>query len=115
MGDSGIVRPSGEDDFVAVKLLMNWDILPGQEQTYFEFAMKTFAPELMKLGWQPTEAWYTLYGDVPQIMTAGTTDTLAQMQEILGSEEWANLQKQLLEYVTNFEYKVVRATGRFQL
>ena len=33
---------------MTVKLLMSWDILPGKEQSYFEFAMKTFAPELMK-------------------------------------------------------------------
>lgn len=98
-----------------VKLLMSWDILPGREQTYFEFAMRTFAPELMKMGWQPTEAWYTLYGDVPQILTGGVTDTLEQMREILDSPEWETLRNQLQEYVTNLEYKVVPATGRFQL
>jgi hypothetical protein len=100
---------------VAVKLLMSWDILPGQEQTYFEFAMQTFAPELMRMGWQPTEAWYTLYGEGPQILTGGVTDSLAKMREILDSDEWAELKESLLEYVTNFEYKVVPATGRFQL
>jgi hypothetical protein len=100
---------------VTVKLLMSWDILPGKEQTYFEFAMKTFAPELMKMGWQPTEAWYTLYGDGPQITTAGVTDSVDKMREILESYEWEELKVQLLEYVTNFEHKVVPATGRFQL
>jgi hypothetical protein len=100
---------------VTVKLLMSWDILPGKEQTYFEFAMKTFAPELMKMGWQPTEAWYTLYGDGPQIMTAGVTDSVEKMREILESYAWEELNSRLLEYVTNFEYKVVPATGRFQL
>ena len=100
---------------MSVKLLMSWDILPGKEQTYFEFAMKTFAPELMKMGWQPTEAWYTLYGDGPQIMTAGITDTVENMREILYSSEWEELRERLLEYVTNFEYKVVPASGRFQL
>jgi hypothetical protein len=100
---------------VSVKLLMSWDILPGQEQTYFEFAMRTFAPELMKMGWQPTEAWYTLYGAVPQILTAGVTDTVDQMREILDSEAWETLRSQLQEYVTNFQYKVVPATGRFQI
>jgi len=100
---------------VSVKLLMSWDILPGKEQTYFEFAMKTFAPELMKMGWQPTEAWYTLYGEGPQIMTAGVTDSVENMREILGSDEWDGLRDRLLEYVTNFEYKVVPATGRFQM
>jgi len=100
---------------VSVKLLMSWDILPGKEQTYFEFAMKTFAPELMKMGWQPTEAWYTLYGEGPQIMTAGVTDSVENMREILGSPEWDELRDSLLEYVTNFAYKVVPATGRFQM
>jgi hypothetical protein len=98
-----------------VKLLMSWDILPGKEQTYFEFAMKTFAPELMKMGWQPTEAWYTLYGEGPQILTAGITESVDNMREILSSHEWEDLRNRLLEYVTNFEYKVVMATGRFQM
>lgn len=100
---------------MTVKLLMSWDILPGKEQTYFEFAMKTFAPELMKMGWQPTEAWYTLYGDGPQIITAGVTDSVDKMRQILDSYEWEDLRNRLLEYVTNFEYKVVPATGRFQI
>ena len=100
---------------MAVKLLMNWDIRPGQEQTYFEFAMQTFAPALMKMGWQPTEAWYTLYGDGPQIMTAGVTESAEEMREILDSEEWEELKGRLLEYVTNFRYKVIPATGRFQM
>ena len=100
---------------MTVKLLMTWDIRPGQEQTYFEFAMQTFAPALMKMGWQPTEAWYTLYGNGPQIMTAGITDNVDKMREILDSAEWEDLKNQLLEYVTNFDYKVVPATGRFQL
>jgi hypothetical protein len=100
---------------VTVKLLMSWDILPGQEQTYFEFAMQTFAPALMKMGWQPTEVWYTLYGDGPQILTGGVTESVDKMREILDSTEWENLKKQLLEYVTNFDYKVVPATGRFQM
>ncbi len=100
---------------MTVKLLMSWDILPGQEQTYFEFAMQTFAPALIKLGWQPTEAWYTLYGAGPQMLTGGITDSADKMRKILESNEWEDLQEQLLEHVTNFEYKVVPATGRFQM
>jgi hypothetical protein len=102
-------------NIVAIKLLMSWDILPGQEQTYFEFAMQTFAPALMKMGWQPTEAWYTLYGDAPQILTAGVTDSVEEMRDILDSAEWEDLRQRLLEYVTNFRYKIVPATGRFQI
>ena len=94
---------------------MSWNIRPGQEQTYFEFAMQTFAPALMKMGWQPTEAWYTLYGEGPQITTAGITDNVSKMREILESEEWQELKAQLLQYVTDFEYKVIAASGRFQI
>ena len=100
---------------MSVKLLMSWNIRPGQEQTYFEFAMQTFAPALMKMGWQPTEAWYTLYGGGPQITTAGITDSVGKMREILDSEEWQELRAQLLQYVTDFEYKVIPASGRFQV
>ena len=100
---------------MSVKLLMSWNIRPGQEQTYFEFAMQTFAPALMKMGWQPTEAWYTLYGEGPQITTAGITDSVGKMREILDSEEWQELRAQLLQYVTDFEYKVIPASGRFQV
>jgi hypothetical protein len=67
------------------------------------------------MGWQPTEAWYTLYGGGPQIVTAGVTENPEKMREILDSSEWEELKSRLLEYVTNFEYKVVPATGRFQL
>jgi hypothetical protein len=94
---------------------MTWDIRPGQEQTYFEFALQTFTPTLTKMGWQPTEAWYTLYGEGPQILAAGTTENPEQMRDILDSSEWAELKKKLLEYVSNFQYKVIPASGRFQL
>jgi hypothetical protein len=94
---------------------MSWDILPGQEQAYFEFAMQTFAPALMQLGWQPTEAWYTLYGHPPQITTAGVCDSVEKMRDLLDSPQWEDLKRRLGEYVTNFHYKVVPATGRFQI
>jgi hypothetical protein len=94
---------------------MTWDILPGQEQGYFEFAMQTFAPGLMRLGWQPTEAWYTLYGDAPQILTAGVCESVEKMREMLESPQWEELKGRLLEFVTDFHYKVVPATGRFQM
>ena len=45
-----------------VKLLMSWDIKPGSESDYFEFIVREFAPGIMKLGVQPTESWYTVFG-----------------------------------------------------
>lgn len=98
-----------------VKLLMTWDIKKNKEPAYFEFIMKEFTPGLMKLGLQPSEAWYTVYGSGPQILTGGMTEDLPKMREILKSSEWKELKAQLLSYVTNFHEKIIPATGRFQL
>ena len=100
---------------MVVKLLMSWDIRPGRQQPYFEFVVREFAPGLMRLGLRPTEAWYTIYGEGPQILTGAITDDLDTMAEILASEQWASLREKLLRYVTNFRIKVVPAEGRFQL
>lgn len=100
---------------MTVKLLMTWDIIPGKEQEYFEFVVREFVPGMEGLGIQPTEAWYTTYGERPQILTGGTAQDLATMQALLETEEWTSLKDRLLEYVTNFEWKLVRASSGFQM
>jgi hypothetical protein len=100
---------------MAVKLLMTWDIIPGKEQEYFEFVVREFVPGIQRLGITPTEAWYTTYGKRPQILTGGVTETMKVMQEALATDDWQYLRDQLLEYVTNFDVKVVGATGGFQM
>jgi hypothetical protein len=94
---------------------MSWDIKPGSETEYFEFIVREFAPGMMKLGMQPTEAWYTLFGDGPQILQGSIAEDLGSMKSILASDEWQQLQSKLFEYVTNFDSKIVPATSRFQL
>ena len=98
-----------------VKILMSWDIKPGSESEYFEFIVREFAPGIMKLGVQPTEAWYTVFGDGPQILTGCVAEDLPTMQSVLSSRDWQKLQNKLFDYVTNFNFKIVRATSRFQL
>ena len=98
-----------------VKLLMSWDLKAGREQAYFEFVVQEFAPGLMKLGLQPTEAWYTVYGKSPQILTGAVNKELETMREILAGDEWRQLRTRLLTYVANFGQKVVEDRSRFQL
>lgn len=100
---------------MTVKLLMSWDIRPGEEQEYFEFVVREFVPGIQKLGIRPTEAWYTQYGDGRQILTGGITEDLRAMQTALATEEWATLRDRLLQYVVNYEQKVVKASGGFQM
>jgi len=100
---------------MAVKLLMTWDILPGREQEYFEFVVREFIPGIQKLGLEPSDAWFTMYGDQPQMMAAVQAPSMANIKSVLKSQEWDNLRRQLLDYVEEFEYKIVRARPGFQL
>jgi len=97
------------------KLLMRWNIRSGKESDYFEYVLKEFAPGIGRLGVRLTESWYTVYGEGPQILTGAETDDDAEMEEALKGEAWTKLVDKLQEYVTDFGYKVVPITGRFQL
>lgn len=98
-----------------MKLLMSWNIRAGREAEYFEFVVKEFAPGLMRLGLQPTEAWYTVYGDCPQILTGSVAEDMPTVRRILETNEWHELMDKLGEYVTDYGQKIVTATGGFQL
>ena len=97
------------------KLLMSWNIRPGQEEDYFEFVVRELGPGLIKLGVRPTDAWYTQYGDKPQILQGGIVEELESLQHALASEEWRRMKKKLLTYVTDYRQKIIHASGGFQL
>lgn len=98
-----------------VKLLMSWNIRPRCEDEYFEFIVREFGPGLVALGIRPTDAWYTYYGDYPQILTGGVVESLERLQSILSSNEWRELKERLLTYVTDYKQKIIHARGGFQL
>ena len=100
---------------MTVKALMTWDILPGQEQDYFEFVVRDFIPSIQRLGLKPTEAWFTLYGEGPQIMCEALMPNLGEMQQVLESSDWSDLKLRLLDYVEDFSLKIVDAQKGFQI
>ena len=100
---------------MAVKLLMTWDILPGREQEYFEFVVRDWIPGIQRLGLEPSDAWFTMYGDQPQIMASIQSNDVAALQTVLDSSEWDDLTHQLLDYVEDFKYKIVAARSGFQM
>ena len=97
-----------------IKLLMTWDIQPSQEAATFEFMANELAPAIQQLGITPTEAWYTVYGDQPQILVGAVADDLITMRTVLDSSEWQDLMDKLDTFVQNREQKLVRAKGRLQ-
>lgn len=99
-----------------IKLLLSWDILPDRDQEHFEFIIREFAPRLTAMGIRPIEAWYTLYGrdNNPQIVVEAITDDLEKMRTVLKTQEWEELKEKLLEYVTNYNQKVIRGLPPLQ-
>jgi hypothetical protein len=100
---------------VTVKLIMTWDITPGREQEYFEFVVREFIPQVQQLGMELKDAWLTMYGDQPQIMASAQMSDLTSMQGILDSKEWQGLINRLLDFVENYQYKIVPAKTGFQM
>ncbi len=98
-----------------VKLLMSWDIQSGNEAEYFQFVIQEFVPGLLKLGLQPTEVWFTAYGDCPQILAGGLADNMNTMDKIIHGPDWLELRQKLEGYVTGYQQKVIQAEGGFQL
>ncbi|MEO8606304.1 MAG: hypothetical protein ABI690_00355 [Chloroflexota bacterium] len=101
----------------SIKLLMQWDIKADREQEYFEFVVREWVPGITRLGLEPTGAWFTQYSreKQPQILTEGITEDLDTMRSILKSTEWHQLHEKLLEYVNDYEQRVIRVSGDFQL
>jgi hypothetical protein len=99
---------------MSVKLMMTWDIAPEHEQDYFEFVIGEFIPGVQRLGFQPVEAWATIFGDYPQIQVGILAEDLPDIQQVLRSDGWIQMQDKLLALVKNFSYKVVPARNGFQ-
>jgi hypothetical protein len=98
-----------------IKILMQWDIKSGRETAYLDFVSQELTPGLLQLGVEPSEVWYTYWGEGPQILTGLVAEDLNAARKMLADPQWTRLYQQLLEYVVNFQYKLVPASGRFQL
>lgn len=97
------------------KLLMTWNIIPGQERAYIEFNAKEFVPRLMKMGLHPLDSWYTIYGDVPQVTVGWVNKDPEIVLRAVRGEEWQTLRRELAQFVTDFHYKIAPLTSPFQM
>ena len=97
-----------------VKVIMTWDIAAEHEQEYFEFVIGEWVPGVQRLGFQPVDAWATVFGSYPQIQVGLLADNGSKARELLGSKDWKALEDRLLTFVSNFSYKVVQARVGFQ-
>ena len=98
---------------MAVKLLMTWDIRPGQEQEYFEFVVRDWIPGIQKMGLQPSQAWFTMYGDQPQIMAEALMPNIQDLQTVLDSSPWDDLKIRLLDQINTYRTELNFARSLF--
>lgn len=98
-----------------MKLILTYDILPGRDQEYFEFLVRELAPGLAKLGLEPTESWYTMYGKRPSIMLGGIAEDYQTAKALLDHPQWKALYDRLSAYVSNFNSKIIRVTPYFPM
>jgi hypothetical protein len=98
-----------------VKLIMTWNVREGKETEYLEFLTREFTKAILAMGIQPTDAWYAVWGQGPQVLAGGVTDDLETMERALSSDEWKTLRERIAPLVVEFKHKVVESSGGFQL
>ncbi len=99
---------------MSVKLIMTWDIIPEREQEYFEFVVREFIPGVQRLGFMVEDAWATVFGDQPQIQVGAIYDSYSEAKMKIQSADWISLQNRLLDYVKNYQHKLVPIHPGFQ-
>lgn len=97
-----------------VKVLLSYDMREGHEEDCQRYVVQTLAPGLAQMGLRITDAWYTLWGEVPQILGGGLLDDKEDAARILRSPEWKELIAGLEPFVENFKVRVVDSNGRLQ-
>ncbi len=99
---------------MAVKLIMTWNIMPEREQEYFEFVVREFIPGVQRMGFELSDAWATVFGGHPQILVGAVLPTVYEARDLMKSQDWSSLNNKLLDYVNDYQQKLVEASGGFQ-
>ncbi len=94
-----------------LRLILTWNIRPGREQAYSMFVNDRLAPGLVEIGLPPHDVYYTAYGRVPQIMVVLDVMDEATLQRAMQSSQWQQLKQELLQYIENYQERIVRAHG----
>ena len=98
-----------------VKLIMTWNIREGKESEYLDFLTQDFAKALADMGIQPSDAWYAVWGEGPQVLAGGLAEDLEQMEKALASAEWQAFRQRRHVLVVDLDHKVVEAKKGFQI
>ena len=97
------------------KLLLSYNMRLEAGQEYYKFFLGRYIPIMQSLGLEMSEAWQTSYGNGPDRFIGFVARDEETMNALMENETWFTLNTQLLEFVTEFKYKVVQYRHGFQI
>lgn len=97
------------------KMILVYDILPGNRETYYQFVMGEMVPAMQTMGVYMTEAWHTAYGLHPIRMVTFVAEDLETIQAMFASDQWRELEVRFKTFVENYSCKVIEYRHGFQV
>ena len=96
------------------KLLMDYDIKPGKQQSYIRWLMGEFIPDARDLGLHMMMAWHVAYGDYPNRQLVFVAEDLETARRVFTSNRWKEMEDRLRDYTANYRRKLVLYRDGFQ-
>ena len=93
----------------------HWDIIPGKEEEYTQFAINHYIPTMKKIGINPVGGFHVVVGEGPRVISVGTMDSLQKLQNALETEEYEKVTAQIQRYVSNYFSRILKPTGRVKI
>lgn len=98
-----------------LKLLISYNINLEDPQEYYEFVLGKYIPVMQALGLEMSDAWHTAYGNYPNRLIGFISPDSDVMRDVLDGETWEELNEELMEHVTELDYKVIPYKQGFQI
>ncbi|HUT20721.1 MAG TPA: hypothetical protein VM366_16310 [Anaerolineae bacterium] len=97
------------------KVLLTWNSHPRHEKELFHH-VRELVNKASPLGLELRDAWYTIYGNAPEILLGFTPRKAEEvsLEAILASDEWKQLILEIKDYITDYEQRIVQAADHFQ-
>jgi hypothetical protein len=97
-----------------LKLVLSYNIQPQGAQEYYQFVLGQYIPAMQSLGLEMAEAWHTAYGDYPNRLIVFVSRDQETARQAINDPTWDELNDRLLEFVTDFDYKLIPYRLGFQ-
>lgn len=102
------------EDQEPVKLLLTYDPIPEKQQEYLRYVLGEFLPALQSMGLPMQEVWHTAYGKYPLRLAAFVAQDRDTLVGILDNPVFVSLESRLLQYVVNYQRRIVPLREKFQ-